>query len=149
MASMDVGSPAKLGSDLARRSAPIVGAAALLTGAAFLAAHDPAAESSPFPSCAFLRMTGLWCPGCGLTRGLHELLHGHVGAALSYNVFTPLAAVAIAVAWVAWVRYSWRLVPLHLSARGTRWLVVVLPGLLVLYAVLRNVPAAPLRSLAP
>lgn len=146
---MDSGSLAGLRTDLARRTAPFAGAAAVLAASAFVAARDPSAPGSPFPTCAFRQVTGLWCPGCGLTRGFHELFHGHLGAALSYNLFTPAAAVAIVVAWVAWLRFSWRSPTITFPARSGRVLAIVMPVALVLYGVLRNVPAAPLRSLAP
>src|SRR5215203_7501654 len=42
-----------------------------------------------FPVCPFYSMTGLACPGCGMTRGLHALLHGDVLTALDYNLLLP------------------------------------------------------------
>ena len=94
-------------------------------------------------------MTGLWCPGCGLTRGAYQLLHGHVGAALGYNVFTPLVLVAIVAIWFAWLRVSWGAIPIRVPIRAARSLAVILPVLVVGYGVLRNVPVSPLRALAP
>ena len=64
-----------------RRIAPIAGGAAVVAGAVLVATNDPAAPGSHFPACAFHSATGLWCPGCGLTRGLHALLDGHLGTA--------------------------------------------------------------------
>lgn len=40
--------------------------------------------------CPFRIATGRNCPLCGLTRSTHELLRGHVRAALGYNALTPL-----------------------------------------------------------
>ena len=77
------------------------------------------------------------------------MLHGHVGAALSYNVFTPLALAAIVIVWVGWLRVSWGRSALHLPQRLGRPLAVIAPALLIVYGVLRNVPVAPLRALAP
>ncbi len=94
-------------------------------------------------------MTGLWCPGCGLTRGAYQLLHGHVGAALGYNIFTPLVLVAIVAVWFAWLRVSWGAIPIRVPKRAARSLALILPVLVVGYGVLRNLPVAPLRSLAP
>jgi Protein of unknown function (DUF2752) len=31
-----------------------------------------------FPVCPLYALTGYACPGCGMTRGLHALLHGDV-----------------------------------------------------------------------
>ena len=146
---MELGLPVSLHSDLTRRAAPVAGGCALLAATAFVAAHDPASSAFPFPGCAFHQATGLWCPGCGLTRGIHQLLHGHIGAALSYNVFTPVAAAAIVIAWLGWMRMSWGAAPIRVPARSQRWLAITMASLLVLYGVLRNVPVAPLRALAP
>ncbi len=146
---MELGLAASVRDGFARRAAPIVGGSALAASAAFVATHDPGAAGSRYPGCVFRQMTGLWCPGCGLTRGTYELLHGHVGSALGYNIFTPLAVVAIVVAWMAWLRVSWGRPALRMPPRAGRWLVIALPVLIIVYGVLRNVPLAPFRALAP
>ncbi len=133
----------------ARRAAPICCGAALVAGAGFLATHDPGAAGARYPGCLFHQSTGLWCPGCGLTRGTYQLLHGHLGAALSYNIFTPLALLAIALAWLGWLRSSWDKPAIRLPRDTTQFVAVVLPALLIAYGVLRNIPTGPLQSLAP
>jgi hypothetical protein len=149
MGPMELGLPAALHGDLARRAAPVACGAALLASAAFVATHDPGAAGSRFPACVFHQATGLWCPGCGLTRGTHQLLHGHIGAALSSNIFTPIVLAAIGVVWVAWLRLSWGAAPIHVPRRTARMLAFALPALVIAYGVLRNIPVDPLRSLAP
>ena len=57
-----------------------------------------------------------------------QLLHGNVGAALSYNIFTPLALVAIVVAWFAWLRVSWGAPAIRLPQSSLRWMAVILPA---------------------
>ena len=93
--------------NLARRMGPIALGAGLVGSAAILSANNPSAGGLHFPTCAFHQATGLWCPACGLTRGTYQLLHGHVAAALSYNIFTPVVLVGILVAWCAWLPVSW------------------------------------------
>jgi hypothetical protein len=40
----------------------------------------------PLPGvCTFKRITGVGCPGCGLTRSFISLAHGDLGAAWRYN----------------------------------------------------------------
>jgi hypothetical protein len=62
-------------------------AAAFLTmiaGALVLRVFDP--ETAGFyPVCAFHRLTGLQCPGCGTLRALHQLTRGNIAAAWRFN----------------------------------------------------------------
>lgn len=51
----------------------------------------------PLPTICWFRMTtGLPCPGCGLTRSVALLMHGHVGASLAMHPF-GIAAVGLAL----------------------------------------------------
>src|SRR5262245_38315317 len=45
-----------------------------------------------FPVCPLHEMTGLNCPGCGLTRGFHALFHGDILTALHFNALLPIYA---------------------------------------------------------
>jgi hypothetical protein len=45
----------------------------------------------PVP-CFFQRMFGIYCPGCGGTRAVEALLHGHFLKALWYHPLVPYAA---------------------------------------------------------
>jgi len=114
-----------------------------------VALNDPSAPGSRFPACQFRAVTGLWCPGCGLTRGFHELLTGHPLAALGYNVFVPVVLVGVLAAYWSWVRRSWGLTPLRRPTWTQPFLTWMLPAMLVVYGVLRNIPAAPFDALAP
>ena len=146
---MELGLSAQVHSVVPRRLAPICCGGALVAAAGVIATHNPSAAGSRYPGCVFHQMTGLWCPGCGLTRGTYQLLHGHLGAALGYNIFTPLALAAIVVAWFSWLRVSWGAAPIHVPSPVTRLATIALPVLIVGYGVLRNLPVAPLRALAP
>lgn len=136
-------------STLVRRAVPVACGCAMAGAALVVALNDPSADGTWYPPCAFHAATGLWCPGCGLTRGFHQLFNGNLGAALSYNVFVPLVLVAVAGSWWGWVRVSWGRAERVWPAWTRRWVSVVLPLTLLAYGVLRNIPAAPFDTLAP
>lgn len=45
--------------------------------------------------CVFHRFTGLWCPGCGNTRSVNAMLHGHFLLAVRNNISLPFIAVVL------------------------------------------------------
>lgn len=47
------------------------------------------------PPCAIHQFTGYYCPGCGATRSMLALLHGHFGTSLFYYPALPFAAVLL------------------------------------------------------
>lgn len=132
-----------------RRAAPIACGCVALGAAALVARFDPAAAGSHFPACQFRAMTGLWCPGCGLTRGFHQLFTGHPISAIQYNIFVPLVLVAVVAGWWSWLRVSWGRPRVPLPSWALRTTAVLLPIALVTYGILRNIPAAPFTALAP
>lgn len=79
----------------------------LIAGAVYLFVFEPG-KSGFFPACLFRTFTGLTCPGCGTTRALHQLLHGHFQAAFMLN---PLLLFALPLLLYAFLRYTaivWR-----------------------------------------
>lgn len=115
---------------------------------AVLARVDPNAHGSPLPPCPLRTLTGLYCPGCGSTRALHDLLHGDIAGALAMN---PLLVVALPVLLLMALRAG-ELLPtwapfeqvLGVARRPRLWL-----WLLLGYGVLRNLPWLPFAWLAP
>ena len=85
-----------------RRSTVITIWLLLLAGSVYLYAFEPG-KTGVFPPCLFRALTGLTCPGCGSTRAMHQILHGHFAAAFMLN---PLFLVAIPFLLYALIRYS-------------------------------------------
>lgn len=113
--------------------APALAAAVLaLLLAARLASHFPL----PLPLCGFRVLTHIPCPGCGATRCLVALSHGHFRQALAFNPLVAVGCLAVFV-WLgvwAWERCRGRpLVPAARRLRDPRRL-----GLLLLVALLGN-----------
>jgi len=60
-----------------------------MAAATFTVGYFDPTTAGFFPVCPLYAMTGFACPGCGMTRGLHALLHGDVLTALDYNLLLP------------------------------------------------------------
>jgi hypothetical protein len=56
------------------------------------------ASLPPFTICLFHRLTGLDCPGCGLTRAFLSAGRGHWSEAFALNPLGPLAWL-----WTVWL----------------------------------------------
>lgn len=131
------------------RVAAVACGCALAASAVYVAVNDPAAKGSRFLPCVFHATTGLWCPGCGITRGVHQLLRGDLAAALGHNLFTPLVVVAIVVAWSVWaLRAFGRSLRSPIDRMPDRWAQVLL-GCVIVFGVVRNIPIGPFTALAP
>lgn len=104
-------------------------------------------EHNPWlPSCALRSLTGFYCPGCGLTRALHHLLHGHISAACRMNPGIFLILPVLGYALVT------ELFPALANNQRTdrrptaSW---ALLALLMIFWVIRNIPTYPFTLLAP
>ena len=53
------------------------------------------AAGQGYVPCLFHTFTGLYCPGCGGTRAVSALLHGHVLQSFYYHPLVPYAAFAV------------------------------------------------------
>jgi len=61
-----------------------------------------------FPKCPFFVLTGWQCPGCGTTRALHNVLHGHFGRAIAFN---PILVLAVPFLLLLAIKPAWRYKP--------------------------------------
>jgi hypothetical protein len=50
--------------------------------------------------CLHKRFTGEDCMGCGLTRAMVALMHGHLGEALTFNRGIVIAAPVLGALWL-------------------------------------------------
>lgn len=122
--------------------------AVALAGCAYVAVYDPNTSGGIYPSCPFKMMTGLDCPGCGITRALHALVTGDVGRALDHNVLFVLA-LPVLLWWLVRgvIGSTGRRPPAPLFAWRT-WMTWTLVGTLAAFWALRNLPFGPLPWLA-
>lgn len=52
--------------------------------------NNPNESGNILPQCLFYKCTGLYCPGCGGTRALYAIMHGHICEALRQNLLVFL-----------------------------------------------------------
>jgi hypothetical protein len=138
-----------VGVAVSARKRALLGPLGALAGvsAAFLyvGAVDPNAHGH-YPTCPFLMVTGLYCPGCGGLRMAHAVAHGQFGEAMGFN---PLAFALLPVAGFLWVRWTVS------AARGGPFesrlvrptVIIGLSVVVVIFWVVRNLPFG--QALAP
>lgn len=121
----------------------ILAAAAGAVACGYVALVDPSRPGhSPTIPCPFHAATGLWCPGCGMTRAFHDVLTGHLAAAFGENLLWPLVVVIVGWLWLSSVSPR---IPKLTRAPAALWVVLILAA--VAFGVARNIPA--LSALAP
>jgi hypothetical protein len=123
-----------------------IGVPAAGTAAWLLLRFDPNAGGGPFLPCLFHAFTGLYCPGCGLTRALHALVHGDLARMVAMNALLPLLLVALPLLAVHGWGYRLALPRpvLRTLLSAPFWI-----GLVIGFGVLRNLPWWPFSWLAP
>jgi hypothetical protein len=127
-----------------RRPTVLVIWGVLLLASAYAFWFEPG-KTGIFPRCPFRFLTGLTCPGCGGTRALHQLLHGHIETAFMLN---PLFVIALPFLFYALLRHS------SFSLRGKTPKPNVLPAsviyliffVIVSFWIFRNTPFYPFVS---
>ena len=110
----------------------------LVAGGATLVYFNDPVLSSFYPVCAFHKLTGLNCPGCGATRAVFALLHGRWQAAWRDNALflVTMGALLARAGWLALNRARRRPVASLIPTRCLiPWLVVAL-----IFGVVRNLP---------
>nr|WP_234336204.1 DUF2752 domain-containing protein [Streptomyces sp. NRRL S-920] len=104
---------------------------------AYVGAVDPN-EPGHYPVCPLLRLTGVYCPGCGGLRSAHAFVHGDLAAALGANALAVLGYGLFAVVWAVWVIKAVRGRPLRVALGAAQlWGVGVL---VAVFTLVRNLP---------
>jgi hypothetical protein len=119
----------------------------ILSGIFLITRFNPE-EVKIFPPCIFHSLTGLYCPGCGMTRAMHTLLNGNFIKAFWYNplffTFLPLFIYMGAVQLKALIRTGkTKVIKLPYQ------LIILIVTMVFLFWILRNIPYYPFIYLAP
>lgn len=118
-----------------------------LAGLLVLRVYDPA-TTGIFPPCPLRYLTGLYCPGCGSLRAIHQLLLGNIREAWALNPLTVMLLPFVSYGLVSQtLRYfSGRGLPHVFIPANWIW---ALCAVVVLFGILRNIPYHPFVLLAP
>jgi hypothetical protein len=91
--------------------------------------------SLPSWECPFFKLTGVPCPGCGLTRACMLLAKGDVQSSIRFHAFAPIFLVFIAILIIATVLPRSLTEPLIHKAetleRRTGLTIIILGGLIL------------------
>jgi len=92
-----------------------------------------------YPVCLFHRITGLNCPGCGMTRAAYALLHGKLSIALRDNALfvLGLGVFGLRGGWFVWNKWRGQTTGEFFPVKFL-WLPLVVA---IFFSVLRNLPA--------
>lgn len=114
-----------------------VGAGGLSAALAVQLVFDP--FRTHVPLCLVNHLTGIECPGCGAIRAVHSLLAGDLLLALRSNLLITLAIPLVGIGLGAWAVRRARGLPVRPLPSNRAMLVLV--GVVLLFTVLRNLPA--------
>ncbi len=121
----------------------------VLAGAAAALYQSGPSGLAWLPGCTFHHLTGLNCPGCGMTRAAYSTLHGRLGEAFQFNpvgmILLPMAFVGLACELAGWIRGKPLPFRFNVGANGAKWIA----GVVISFWILRNIPAWPFTLLSP
>lgn len=119
----------------------------LISGLIVTVGYFNPVSTSFFPQCPLHSLTGLNCPGCGLTRGFHALFHGDILTALHFNALLPIYALIFGYLFLGMILVAVRGRGLSVSVFPPYFLWTFLI-LSLLFGILRNLPFYPFNLLA-
>ena len=113
--------------------------AATFLGVSILVYFFNPATHAFYPECQFHRLTGLNCPGCGMTRAVYALLHDRLAAAWRDNALLLGGSffLALRAGWFGWNKLRGRRNGEFFPAKHL-WVLLVVA---LVFTVLRNLPA--------
>lgn len=86
----------------------------------------------PICPCMFNIVTGLYCPGCGMTRAVHSLLHFKFYQAVRYNILIilipPLLIIYLFMDYVG-------------KCELKKVVMIIMLSIAIFYGIIRNLPS--------
>ena len=105
------------------------------------------------PPCSLRYFTGLYCPGCGMTRALHSALNLRFADAFSYNLLWPFILIFIAASFYMWFSFLITgknpFTPFNEFFKKHSMVAYTVVIVLFAFWIFRNIPIYPFIMLAP
>ena len=88
--------------------------------------------------CIFHKITGLYCPGCGITRMIYALLSGQIYAAFRYNmlIFCSLPFILFLIIEYIHAKSKGN-IPLYKKIPNSIWITLII--ILLVWMIIRNI----------
>jgi len=96
--------------------------------------------------CPFELLTGIPCPGCGMTRALRLAFRGNIWASFGMNPLMYLIGIPLCLWLLVWVSRRLGGRPAPTLPAWAAWAAL---AVLIVFTVLRNIPGPPFCWLAP
>ncbi len=117
---------------------------ALAVGGVYLFIFQPG-KTGFFPVCPFRALTGFTCPGCGSTRGMHQLLHGNIVAAFELNPLLLLSLPLLLYVLLHYTRASFLNRTVRTNALPAKYIYAIF-GVVLFFWVFRNTSLYPFAT---
>jgi hypothetical protein len=101
----------------------------LMIALAFIYFSDP--TGGPIFPCIFNKVTGHYCPGCGMTRSIHSILRFQPIQAFRYN------ALSLVIPFVLTIYYISKYKGMRLTSKYILVLMIIIS---ISFGILRNIP---------
>ncbi len=75
-----------------------------IIGIILVKVYNPEEESFFIP-CMLYKLTGIKCPGCGMTRSVHYLVNGNIKQSMWYNLMLIPIIILVIYALYRYIRY--------------------------------------------
>lgn len=110
------------------RHKKIILAIILLLLLVFVYTGDPA--KGPILPCVFNKITGLYCPGCGMTRAVHSIMHFKFYQAIRYNALVVLIPPLLLIYYL--------LTMFNFDPKYSKAIIYLALTIAILYGIARN-----------